>query len=651
MLRELRLAQTDTVVQSGVPAAWPSPSPFTHPPAKLFHPKRRHTKESSDTQSLWHYWGSAIKDARYSAHLDVVAACVLLMVLTFGECVYGTQVTYTGSVSTALNELAAGKTRESLTALGAALTCNSNDPLAHVTLGLTLLMGGRAADADAEFKAALALDASCAEALYGRALVCLSKGSAADATALFCQAQGANPKLNMRGAIRYAKLLAGGTDSEDAGADGDESLLALDAYALTKAGRLVDAAGLWKQLQPKTVRQGFGERLGCSMTFMKEQPLAVVGWPLDASAKVPSADTSKLPVVSGKAALRADLSRAQSVALVSFFVDDKLVGITNRAPFEYMWDTSEAANGPHTVRITGVDSGGAMVSERSARVVVRNAGEKRRCDRVTGPEASAAWEKLWQLMKLKPSASAVNYHLALCAEAGGDTATVIAALERVMAADPGYLDAAERLSKLRGVGPDASLYGVPTKAKAIAITFDDGPKTETPRLLDVLKQKGVRATFFVVGKQVDAYPQTLKRMADEGHEIQNHTYSHRALEYLSSREIEQELFKCASAVRSVIGTGTTMIRPPGAHHGKALAEVTRKFGFRTVFWTANCAKVEGTNRQKIANFVLSSAKPGAIVLMHNVDRVTLAALPQIIDTLKSRGYTFVTLSEMLSKRT
>ena len=182
--------------------------------------------------------------------------------------------------------------------------------------------------------------------------------------------------------------------------------------------------------------------------------------------------------------------------------------------------------------------------------------------------------------------------------------------------------------------------------KTIALTFDDGPKKDTGIILDILKTKDVKATFFVVGKQVDVFPELLKRVAAEGHEIGDHTYNHRDLEYLSEPEITQEIFKTAATVRSLTGREIHFVRPPGGHEGTKLPNVMRKFGLTTAFWTADCAKFEGTTRKRIYDYVVSSARPGGIILLHNMEMCTVQALPDIIDTLRAKGYTFVRLSEL-----
>lgn len=556
---------------------------------------------------------------------------------------------YTGCVSDALARLEVGDTRECVALLKQALAIESGDPLVRVAMGTALLMGGQTGEASTEFATALSLDAGCAEAMYGRALVNLSANKVGDAAAAFCQAQAANKSLDIAGAIRYTKHLAGADGTEVVRDTEDESLLALSALALMKNGGPGEAVGIWKSLQSKAVRPGFGERIGCTMTFAPGRPVAFTGWPLRPGSAAMAPERSDLQSVSGKVALRADLSKARSVHIVSFSVDGRLVGVTNRHPFEYLWDTLTVPNGTHTVQITGVDSAGAEVSRKTAQVIVRNAVPKPEPKRITGPEADAAWARLWRILRLKPSACAINYNLALCALDGNDRDTAVAALERVMAADPGFMDAAARLGKLRKRTDLPNLHGVAAAGKRIALTFDDGPKPDTTQLLDLLRQKDVKATFFVVGKQVEAHPEIARRMDSDGHEIQNHTYGHRALEFLTANEVERELFACAAAVRAATGRETRMVRPPGARNSTQVDEVVRRNGMRTVFWTVKCTEMEGTTRERMLKHVVSSTKPGAIILMHNADRITLGALPAVIDALKSRGYAFVTLSELIER--
>lgn len=579
---------------------------------------------------------------------SILLTCALtIFVILASSAGYAAPKEYLDFVSDAVTSLQEGLSRESLDSLRKAIECNSNDPLAHVALGLTLLDGGRPDDALFEFNAALETDENCAEAMYGQGLIYLDKGQFGAAVAAFCQAQSANPELGMQGTIEYVKSLSSGTYTMGTGDTDDESLAAVNALAMMGDGRHSEARAILARLQERAVRPGFGERIGSAMTFVKGSPLVITGWPLTETYRSPSVIKEKLQSISGDVVLRADLKKARSVELVTFYVDNRLVAITNQSPYQYTWSTKRFANGPHTVKIVGTDAYSTVLSEKSMNVFVQNASNSLTA-RVTNEYADKLWAKLWDTLRLKPSVAAVNYNLALCAMDASDHQTARNSFERVLAADPNYLNAANRLAEMnKANGSSLRICKVDTNEKLIALSFDDGPKDHTPELLDVLKQKDVKATFFVVGKQAEAFPQYVKRMADEGHEVENHTYTHRSLEYLNEDEVVQEIFRTSAIVQAITGVTPKFVRPPGGHEGKVFPEVMQRFDLSTVMWTVNCSKFEGTTTDKMVDYVVASSVPGAVVLMHNTEMVTLNSLSEIIDILRSRGYKFVTLSEMV----
>ena len=576
-----------------------------------------------------------------------MSCAVALSALLASNAALAAERSYLDWVADSVAAVAEGRTTDAISSLRQALARNANDPLAHTTLGLALLCGGRADDARKEFGAALQLDPDCAEAQYGLGLLSLAKPDLSEAARLFCQAQQAAPDLGIEGTIGYVKSLAGGAFEPSHDTPDDESLQALEAMAFIKAGKWAQAEAIWTTLQAKAARPGFGERLGCSMTFARSSPLALTGWPVGKSYRPLSAGLDKLPMVSGNVSLKADLTRAREVRMVSFFVDGKFVAMTNTMPFNYVWDTTKTPNGAHSIKIEGSDAAGDAISEKSTNVVVGNKGSDVPSGRVDGDPARQIWQQLWRCMVLKPSAAAVNYNLARCAGELHKTEVEKAALERVLAANPTYMDAAQRLSTLRKPnGSYEKLYKGDRSRKVVALTFDDGPKYDAGRILDILKAKGVTATFFVVGKQADAFPALVKRMADEGHEIGCHTYNHFDLEYLSEIQITQEVFKTAATVRSLTGREMRYLRPPGGHEGKRLPEVMLRFGMTMVYWSSSWVPYEGKSRQKLFDYAVSSATPGGVILLHNLELVTVQALPDIIDALRSKGYGFVTLSAM-----
>lgn len=554
---------------------------------------------------------------------------------------------YLDGVKSAIGSLELGRTSDSIKAVRTAMETNANDPLAHVTLGMALLCGSRPDDAMSEFETAQQLDKSCAAAIYCKGLVYLSKKQLESASKAFAEVMAINPAISARSEIEYINAIKSGS-YKFAQADNNDSLqLAMNATWLMSQGRHSEAKAVWEILRKEIATANFHERVGCAISFLRSAPVVVCGSRLPDYSKVAAVKLDK-QVLSGNISLRADLSRARSVTLVAFFLDGKLVGITNRYPFLYPWDTREAANGPHTLKIEGSDESGNKVSEKSTQVIVQNKNSAvSAC--VTGDEADALWNILWGLVRLKASSAAVNYSLAISALEVKDKEAAKAAFERVLAANPNYLDAGNRLAALYAPSAIPSvLKSVKTSKKIIALTFDDGPKPRTAELLDILASMNVKATFFAVGKMIIPNADIFKRMEREGHEIGNHTYYHQSLNYISAKEVTQEVFTNISVIRSITGKDTRFFRPPGAHIGNKLPGILKMYGITNVLWTANCSGFEGTDPKKMVDYVVSAAKPGGIILMHNIEGVTLNALPIIIDTLRAQGYKFVTLSELTS---
>lgn len=576
-------------------------------------------------------------------------ALAALLTAGFAACGSASDSEYLTCVTSALEALEKGQNDAALAQLKVALRWDAADPLAHTALGVSLLMGTRPKEAAAEFAESLVLDPRCSEALFGQALVKLSAGSTADATELLCKAQTLGSKPEIEETIQYLKSLAGAVSQTNTFSTSDAGR-AMSALDMMGRKQYVESLAVWKELQPADAAPAFRERNGFSMTFLPGKPVVVAGTPIKGKLDLPTAATPKGPRLSGTVSLRADLTKVRDVSMVAFLVDSKLVGLTNEPPFQYMWDTTRAANGKHTVKIVGSDSGGCAISEKTTVVQVTNQ-VARASNQNDGDGQAQAWNRLWSLMRLKASPAAVNYNLAVCARETGDLETAEAALERVLAVDPNYRDASHMLcSLIAQSGRSAqSLHRVRTSAKVMALTFDDGPGPDTAKLLDLLRDNDVKATFFIVGKQVEAYGDLLRRMVQEGHEIENHTYNHCALDYLTTAQIQQEIFRGATAIRSATGKGTPLLRPPGGRSGKGLEDVAKKFGLGTVFWTANCTSLQGGNWQKMRDYIVASASPGAIVLMHNAEGVTMQALPAAIDALRAQGYTFATLSEMVAE--
>ncbi|HEY9673477.1 MAG TPA: polysaccharide deacetylase family protein [Waterburya sp.] len=190
--------------------------------------------------------------------------------------------------------------------------------------------------------------------------------------------------------------------------------------------------------------------------------------------------------------------------------------------------------------------------------------------------------------------------------------------------------------------------GVP--AKPIALTFDDGPwGKSTTQILSILKKNNVKATFFVVGRQVQQYPQLVKQVVAEGHAIGNHTWSHQYHRF-SPPEASREIDRTAELVYKLTGVKTSLFRPPGGILNNGLVSYAQEKKYAVIMWSADSLDWRNHNSKTVLDRALKESKSGGIVLMHDGggDRSkTAQALPKLIAQLRQRGYKFVTVPELL----
>ncbi|MDO5630177.1 MAG: polysaccharide deacetylase family protein [Mobilicoccus sp.] len=180
-------------------------------------------------------------------------------------------------------------------------------------------------------------------------------------------------------------------------------------------------------------------------------------------------------------------------------------------------------------------------------------------------------------------------------------------------------------------------------AKCVALTFDDGPGPYTPRLLDTLKRTSTKATFFVLGNATTARPATVKRAAREGHVIGNHGWDHRQFTRLSAAAQRDQVRRTASAIVKAGATAPRLVRPPYGSFNKA----TRALGAPLVLWDVDPLDWKYRSVSSVTTRVMQGVRPGSIVLLHDVHGTTVDAVPGIIAQLKAKGYTLVTVPELL----
>ncbi|WP_409340881.1 polysaccharide deacetylase family protein [Paenibacillus sp. MBLB4367] len=211
----------------------------------------------------------------------------------------------------------------------------------------------------------------------------------------------------------------------------------------------------------------------------------------------------------------------------------------------------------------------------------------------------------------------------------------------------------ERSEKGAAESNKAPETGHKKNVKPIALTFDDGPDTKyTPQILDILKEHQVKATFFLVGKQIELHPDIVKRIVNEGHAIGNHSWGHRQLNKLTTEEIKQDLDKTDQLLKSILGEAPVMFRAPYGAVSKTLIDEVKSSGREMVNWSVDTRDWAGVSPDEMMETVRKQMKPGGIVLMHSfggkngsLDN-TVKLLPKLIGELQEGGYSLVTVPEL-----
>lgn len=190
------------------------------------------------------------------------------------------------------------------------------------------------------------------------------------------------------------------------------------------------------------------------------------------------------------------------------------------------------------------------------------------------------------------------------------------------------------------------------KEKMVALTFDDGPDaTYTPKVLNILKKYNIKATFFVVGENVQAQPGLIRQEISEGHEVENHTFTHPDLVKDITISTEEEIIRTQHVIEAVSGRKPCYFRPPKGLFTDDTIDIAESNGYIVVLWTIGVEHQKSKTSKAMADRVIKAAKPGIIILAHDgrLDRTkTVNALPLIIKGYQKRGYRFVTLQELLS---
>jgi polysaccharide deacetylase family sporulation protein PdaB len=192
------------------------------------------------------------------------------------------------------------------------------------------------------------------------------------------------------------------------------------------------------------------------------------------------------------------------------------------------------------------------------------------------------------------------------------------------------------------------IYCVSKEDKVASLSFDAAWGNEdTEQLIEILGRYGVKATFFVVGDWVDKYPESVKALADAGHEIMNHSNKHKHMPRLSREDIISDITACNDKIEKITGVRPTLFRPPYGDYDDKLITTVTSMGMYTIQWDVDSLDWKDLSAADIQKRVLSRVKPGSIVLFHNAALNTPEALPGIIESLQSSGYKLIPISEII----
>lgn len=198
--------------------------------------------------------------------------------------------------------------------------------------------------------------------------------------------------------------------------------------------------------------------------------------------------------------------------------------------------------------------------------------------------------------------------------------------------------------------PRISFNYVNVDGTYIAMTFDDGPAEKlTPELLDLLAKHRIKATFFIIGENAAEYPDIVTRAAREGHEIANHSWSHPNLGKMSDESVRRQLRQTDDVIKKATGKRPTLMRPPyGSITPRQRQWIHDEFGYQIILWDVDPLDWKRPGPAAITNRIVRQTRPGSIVLSHDIHPGTIEAMRDTLDQLETKGFKFVTVSELIA---
>lgn len=358
--------------------------------------------------------------------------------------------------------------------------------------------------------------------------------------------------------------------------------------------------------------------------------------------------------VSGKVEIAVYSAPDSGVQYIATLIDEKFVGMSNSQPFRVYLDTTVAREGLREIRVDGYGADGTIA--KSAAITVNVANAQRTVSASEKALRAEITEFLEGLLVLRAHPLLRAQLIGHALEAQGRIQEAVDAYEYAFSYEctlpciRGDLLLAYGKLGLRDAVPNHEIHSLPGEG-SVALTFDDGPNPLlTPWILDLLDKYHAKATFLLVGKQVEMYPELTREILRRGHEIGCHSYTHSNLRQISNLGVERELVMCRQVIRRACGEFVTLFRPPGGNYDPQVREAVISMGFATVFWTENITSYPGQSGEEILPRMLGKIDRSGIVLLHNGFDETREVLPLLLPALSQRGLRLDTISALTSHR-
>jgi len=358
--------------------------------------------------------------------------------------------------------------------------------------------------------------------------------------------------------------------------------------------------------------------------------------------------------LSGRVEVSVYADQNLGVQYVAVLVDEQFACMANVMPFRVSVDTTIARDGLREIRVDGYGADGTIVKSASALVNIANG------QRTLSPDEQALRQGVTDflegllVLRAHPLLRAQLVGHAL--EAEGKLQQALDAYEYAFSYDctlpcihADLVLCYRKLGLLDAVATH-EIHNL-NQPGAVALTFDDGPHPIlTPWILDLLDRYNAKATFLLVGKQVELYPELVREIVKRGHEVGSHSYTHSNLRQISTLGVERELVMSRQVIRRASGEFVTLFRPPGGNYDPQVRQAVDLTGFTTVFWNENITSYPGVAGPDILPKMLSKLSGGGIVLLHNGFDETRDVLPLLLPALAQRNLKMDTISALTAHR-